>query len=156
GVTWRVGRATPLNVWKQLPGFQLDADRAGEQLAIVDRFNSVLITPTPGRPGKSLFLRSHEQVSSAALSPDGNLVATGTSRGRDEKVWNVQADRLERELPAEGSAGVAFTPDGTHLLVLESEGVYRSYRVDTWECEWERRDLETGFTRGLRVAIHPS
>src|SRR5262249_52954608 len=52
--------------------------------------------------------------------------------------------------------GVAFTPDGLRLLVLESEGVYRSYRVDSWECEWERRDAETGFTRSLRAAIHPS
>jgi serine/threonine protein kinase/WD40 repeat protein len=156
GVTWHADRPAPLmGWWRQQTGFQLDVDRAGERLTLVDRFKSVVVTPTPGRPGMPVFLRGHSQVSSAAISPDGRYVATGTSRGSNVKVWDAKLGRQERDLPVEGSAGVVFTPDGTRLLVLESEGVYRSYRVDTWECEWERRDGETGFTRGLRAALHP-
>jgi WD40 repeat protein len=143
-------------MWWNQAGFQLDADRAGERLALVDRFNTVLVLPVTGRPNTLVSLRGHQQVSSAALSPDGRFVATGTSRGRDVKVWSVPAGRLVRDLPADGSAGVAFTPDGSRLLVLESEGVYRSYPVESWECEWERRDPDTGFTRSLRAAFDPS
>lgn len=156
GVAWRVDRPMPLVGWWKQTGFQLDADRAGDRLALVDRFNCIFVLPTPGLSGKPLVLRGHEQVSSAAISPDGHFVATGTSRGRGVKVWSVPEGRLECDLPVEGSAGIAFTPDGARLLVLESEGVYRSYRVGSWECEWERRDPDTGFTRRLRAAFDPS
>lgn len=154
--SWRVERPIPLMGSLRQPGFQLDSDRTGDRVALVVRFSNVLVLPMPGRPGLPLTLNFHPQVSGAAMSPDGRFVATGTSRGKDVKVWSVETGRLVRDLPAEGSAGVAFTPDAARLLVLESEGTYRSYRVDTWGCEWERRDPDTGFTRGLRAAFHPS
>jgi WD40 repeat protein len=72
------------------------------------------------------------------------------------KVWEADTGRPVADLPAGGSAGVAFTPDGSRLLVLESEGTYRCHRVDSWEQEWERRAPDTGFTSGLRAAFHPA
>jgi WD40 repeat protein len=136
-------------------GFQLHADRRGERIAVVDRFNRVVVSPPPGRPREQVVLQNHPQVSAAAVSPDGRYVATGTWRGKGVKVWEADTGKLVCDLPAEESAGVAFTPDGSRLLVLESEGTYRSYRVGLWEREWERRDPDTGFTRGLRAAFHP-
>ena len=44
--------------------------------------------------------------------------------------------------------------------IIKSEPAYDpandSYRVGTWELEWERRDPGTGFTRSMRAAFHPS
>jgi WD40 repeat protein len=72
------------------------------------------------------------------------------------RVWDAATGRVVATVPARESAGVAFTPDGTRLLVLESEGDYRCYRVPGWELEAERSAADTGFTRGLRAAIHPN
>jgi serine/threonine protein kinase/WD40 repeat protein len=153
GVTWRIGR--PEKPLARLTGYQLQTDRQGDRLAVVDRFNRVVVTPSLGSPGRPLTLPNHPQVSAAALSPDGRYVATGTWRGKGVKVWEADTGRPVADLPAGGSAGVAFTPDGSRLLVLESEGTYRSHRIGSWEQEWERRAPDTGFTSGLRAAFHP-
>jgi WD40 repeat protein len=134
---------------------QLHCDRFGDRVLVVDRFEKVLVF-RPNDPRSPLVaLREHANVSYAALSPDGQYVATGTWRGKEVKVWEADTGRPVHTLPAEGSAGVAFTPDGGRLLVLESEGAYRSYRVDGWGLEASRRDPDAGFTRGFRVAFHP-
>jgi serine/threonine protein kinase/WD40 repeat protein len=156
GVLWRVERPKPLPglfLWPN--GFQLHTDRGGDRLAVVERFSRVVLTPPPGRTGPHTSLPNHPQVSAAALSPDGRYVATGTWRGEGVKVWEADTGRLVHDLPAAGSAGVAFTPDGSRLLVLESEGTYRSYRVGSWEREWERHDPDTGFTSRLHAAFDP-
>jgi serine/threonine protein kinase/WD40 repeat protein len=157
GVLWRVERPKWLaGPFAWLNGFQLDADRNGDRLAVVQRFQRVVLCPRPGQPGRRISLQEHPQVSAAALSPDGRYVATGTWRGAGVKVWAADSGQLVGDLPSAGSAGVAFTPDGSRLLVLESEGTYRSYRVGTWECEWERREPDTGFTSRLRAAFDPA
>jgi WD40 repeat protein len=152
---WHFGSPRPLSWLQRLPGLYLDLDRKGERLAVVDRFVQALVMGPAGSPSPLLRLRAHPQVSSVALSPDGRYVATGTWRGQQIKVWDGTNGRLVRDLPAEGSAGVTFTPDGARLLVLESEGTYRAYQAGTWQLEWERHDPDTGFTRGLRAALHP-
>jgi WD40 repeat protein len=158
GVSWRIHRPRWTAVWSltRSGGFQVRTDRLGDRLAVVERFSRVVVRPRPGGRGPSFELRDHPGVSYAALSPDGRYVATGTWRGEGVKVWAADSGRLVRELPAEQSAGVEFTPDGASLLVLESEGACRAYRVGTWEPRWERGDPNTGFTRGLRAAFHPS
>ncbi len=158
GVSWRVEPPRPSALWPlgRLGGFHLRADRVGERLAVVERFSRVVVFSRPGLRGPRVELRGHPGVSFAAVSPDGRYVATGTWRGRGVQVWEADSGRPVWELPAEQSAGVEFTPDGTRLLVLESEGAYRAHRVGTWECEWARGDPDTGFTRGLRAAFHPS
>ena len=121
GVCWKIERPMPLlGSLPKLDGFQLSTDADGGRLAVVVRFGHVLVLPMPGRPGLPVDLRFHPQVSAAALSPDGRYVATGTSRGRGVKVWDTDTGRLAHDLPAKGSAGVVFTPDGLRLLVMES------------------------------------
>ena len=140
----------------QINGYQLHADRAGDRLALVERFSCVVISPPPGDLGSRVVLRDHPQVSSAALSPDGRSVATGTWHGKGVKIWDASIGRLVHELPTEESAGVGFSPDGSRLLVLEPDVAYRSHLVGAWDQQWERRDADAGFTRGLRAAFHPS
>lgn len=136
-------------------GFQMACDRAGNRIAVVARFRQVTIVPPPGQSGATVALTGHPQVSSVAISPDGRFAATGTWRGAGVMVWNAQTGTLVQSLPTMESAGVGFTLDGKQLLVLESEGTYRAYRVGSWEKLWERSTPETGFTRGLRAALHP-
>jgi WD40 repeat protein len=100
-------------------------------------------------------VQNHPQVSSAALSPDGRYLATGTWRGTGVKVAEVATGRLVVDLPTPESAGVAFTRDGTQLLILEGDGSYRAHRVSTWEQEWQRQEPDTGFGRSMRAALHP-
>ncbi len=157
GVTWKFAQPLPMmGTLIKGDGFQLSTDAAGTRLAVVVRFGHVVVWPMPGHPGLPVDLRFHPQVSSASVSPDGKYVATGTSRGQGVKVWDTETGRLVTDLPAKESAGVGFTPDGTRLLVMESEGVYRSHRVGGWQPEWERREPDTGFLRSLRAAFHPS
>lgn len=156
GACWRVEPPRPLlGPLGRLNGFQLHADRRGERLAVVERFSRVVLAPPPGRQGPPTCLQDQPLVSAAAVSPDGRYVATGTWRGQGVKVWDAGAGRPVCDLPSAGSAGVAFTPDGSRLLVLESEGTYPSYRVGSWEQEWERHDPDTGFTSRLQAAFDP-
>ena len=156
-VSWRIEQPKSLQAPFPLPpldGFHLHTDRRGERLAVVNRFAQVVVMPPPGCPGPGVALNA-PQVSYAAVSPDGRYVATGTWRGTGVKVWEAETGQPVRDLPAAGSAGVGFTPDGSRLLIM-SEGVYSSHRVGSWEREWERHEPDTGFTRGLRAAFHPA
>ncbi len=169
GEVWRVGAPQPLHLENCQQPYQLHCDRDGERVLVIDRFRQVFIlhpngparvsTPVRGRrtvsPRAPAVLEGHPNVSYAALSPDGRLVATGTWRGSGVRVWDAATRREVARLPAPETAGVAFTPDGAKLLVLESEGAYRAYRVDGWALEVSRHAPDTGFTRGYRVAFHP-
>jgi serine/threonine protein kinase/WD40 repeat protein len=135
-------------------------------------------TPSAFREsGRPHWLTGHPGVSFAAVSPDGRWVATsawrggiqpipspGPSDGRDEtpppprqvcvRIWRAADAQLEREIPADDTAGVAFAPDG-QLMVMGTDGSYRLYAADTFEPRATRADPQMGFARGLKVAFHP-
>jgi WD40 repeat protein len=155
GERWTIGPPLPTPLLYCTRPFQLDVSRDGEAAVVVDRFNQV-IEFGPTKPLRlPVHLRGHANVSFAAISPDGRWVATGTWRGTEVRVWEADTGRPVTTLPARESAGVTFTPDGGRLLVLESEGVYRTYGVPGWEPGAAGHDPEAGFTRGLRAAVHP-
>jgi serine/threonine protein kinase/WD40 repeat protein len=58
----------------------------------------------------------HRGMAFAALTFDGQRLATGTLSERGVRVWQTRTGRLERELPAEGACAVLFSPDGRWLL----------------------------------------
>jgi WD40 repeat protein len=133
--------------------FQLGTDRSGDVVAVVERFRDVLVTRA-GRP--PVRVGASHQVSYTAVSPDGELVATGPWRGSSGvQVWRANDGTKVADLPAPDTAGAAFTPDGRRVLVLGSDGVYRVHAVGTWEKLFERGDPAAGFTRGHRMAFHP-
>src|SRR5262245_26766893 len=119
---------------------------------MVNRFSRVQVIPVRGTP---FDLGGHRGVSFADVSPDGRWVATGPWRGEGVRVWRADDGRLEKELPADETAGVGFSPDGGRLLVAEADGGCRAYAVGTWDLLRERRDPGTGFARSLKVAFHP-
>src|SRR5207247_3375699 len=132
----------------------LHCDRSGDRALVVDRQRLVFVLRLNERPGVPVRVRGrrsnsprppdvlegHANVSYAAFSPDGRYVATGTWRGTGVRVWDADTGRQVATLPARESAGVGFTPDGSRLLVLESEGAYRIHRVPGWELTTERCD----------------
>jgi eukaryotic-like serine/threonine-protein kinase len=150
---WQVG---PYTVWPpdcRRP-FQLAGDPEGKLLAVVDRFQLVSLA-RPGGEEPPVRLVAYDNVSFVAVSPDGELVATGPQRGSTVRVWQARDGQLLKRLPAGETAGVSFSPDGRRLLVLEAEGGCRCYAVDGWQLVSERHDPGVGFTRGYRVAFHP-
>jgi len=75
----------------------------------------------------------HGAVASAAISPDGRLVATG-SWDHSAKIWDAATGRAIRKLDG-GHAGyinsVEFSPDGRELLTASDDGTARLWDVES-------------------------
>jgi WD40 repeat protein/serine/threonine protein kinase len=75
----------------------------------------------------------HGAVASAAVSPDGRLVATG-SWDHSAKIWDASTGHAIRKL-LNGHAGyinsVEFSPDGKELLTASDDGTARIWDVAT-------------------------
>jgi WD40 repeat protein/serine/threonine protein kinase len=75
----------------------------------------------------------HGAVASAAVSPDGKLVATG-SWDHSAKIWDIETGQAIRKLDG-GHAGyvnsVEFSPDGAELLTASDDGTARLWDVET-------------------------
>ncbi|MFF5262901.1 WD40 repeat domain-containing serine/threonine protein kinase [Actinomadura viridis] len=60
-------------------------------------------------------------VDAIAFSPDGRLLATGSSDDDATRLWDVAAARPLRTLEADGVRGTAFSPDGRLLATAHTE-----------------------------------
>ena len=75
-----------------------------------------------------------EWVRTAAVSPDGQWVATGSHEspsGAGAKVWHARTGELVRAFPVPGLCPVSFSPDGGWLVT--GGGGLRLWRVGTWD-----------------------
>ena len=75
----------------------------------------------------------HGAVASAALSPDGRLVATG-SWDTSAKIWDAESGRAIRKLEGGHTKfvnAVEFSPDGSELLTASDDGTARLWDVET-------------------------
>lgn len=124
-------RATPVNVGSSAPGIGA-ASRDGKLVALADGTQVEVFDVDSDRRFTRLFTGPHENSASIAVSPDGRWVASGTWKGTGVKVWNVETRTLQRELPVEGNANVAFSPDGT-LLGTSTGYDYRLWSVGDWQ-----------------------
>jgi WD40 repeat protein len=94
-------------------------------------------------------------ISSLAFSPDGKLLAAGSSQIH---IWNVHTGRLQRTLPITAGkaiagkdfekwiASVAFSPDGKVLAAGSKSGTIRIWDTNTWQWKGnikEQFSLET-------------
>src|SRR5262249_51471107 len=83
------------------------------------------------RPGESRRFGPHNDCRHVAVSPDGNLVATGSWHGRGLRVWEAASGKLVRDLlPDVGDTVPFFSPDGRWLG--NQMGPY--WRVSDWSA----------------------
>jgi len=74
----------------------------------------------------------HPGMRFLALSPDGNLVATGPFHGHGVKIWDTHSGKLVKALLTQQEGiTVAFSPDGRRL-VTGMIGDYQFWDVGTW------------------------
>jgi WD40 repeat protein len=78
-----------------------------------------------------LTLGGKSQVQTAAFSPDGKQIITG-SRESTLKLWDAEKGTEIRTFSGHGNEvrGVAFSPDGTHVASASGDGT-----VKVWEVE---------------------
>jgi serine/threonine protein kinase/WD40 repeat protein/Tfp pilus assembly protein PilF len=77
-------------------------------------------------------LRGPQRGWSASFSPNGSWLAAGPFGRDDVMVWNLQNGELERKLPLNDSAHVAFSPDNKWLVTATSRE-YRFWEVGSWQ-----------------------
>jgi WD40 repeat protein len=87
---------------------------------------------------------AHGAVASAAVSPDGRLVATG-SWDHSAKIWDADTGQAIRKLEGGHTAHVntvEFSPDGAQLLTASDDGT-----AQLW-------DVESGKPTGVKLSGH--
>jgi serine/threonine protein kinase/WD40 repeat protein/tetratricopeptide (TPR) repeat protein len=116
-------------------------DASGRRIAAVSRGRNQVFVCEMGCPEPVFRSGVHPGIRSVAIAPDGRLVATGTWRGRNVKVWDVATGAQVWEWQCI-SASVAFSPDGRWLVTATQTetpgpepapaGGYRLWEVGTW------------------------
>jgi WD40 repeat protein len=104
--------------------------RDGRTLAVLIGYQQAVLLGGDRWTERLLDL-SAPQVSSIALSPNGQWAATGTWRGKGTRIWDLHSGKqIGQELPG-GDAFVAFSPD-SRWLVNGTENEYRFWEVGSW------------------------
>ena len=81
-------------------------------------------------PGKEITLARHPGLRWLSISPGAEWVATGTRWGEGVRVWDIQSQRMIKELPEPGGSSVLFSPDGRWLLTAGAE--YHLFETQSW------------------------
>lgn len=124
---WSLTRSDSTGAWRvgpprQLvggPAERLACDQKGRVIGVATRAQGAIMLD-PQKLSIDNMLLSHDKASFISVSPDGQLLATGTQDGTLVKLWNAINNRLVRELPVGAGSMVAFSPD-SRLLATNGE-----------------------------------
>jgi len=88
-------------------------------------------------PKQTVTLRTHDDlgddVRDVSMSADGRWVATCSHSGRGVRVWETATRAVAKEIPVEGAAGAAFSPDGRWLAVGGADAC-QVFAVEKWDA----------------------
>jgi WD40 repeat protein len=135
---WPIRWHQKIGGWQIGPPEQLDLPVGTAALSADGRFLSVAhdghdeaVVVAFERPEEPIVLGEHARLNCAAISPDGQWVATGTWHGSGVKVWDAVNGKLVKEFATRTSARCSFSPDGKWLVVTTGqEYVFRE--VGSW------------------------
>ncbi len=110
----------------------------------------VLFDASSGKQLRSLPVKSDNAVSSLAFSPDGRMLARGTTRGVD--LFELASGKLRATFEFKQGImyNLAFTPDGRFLAAGGDAGKARIWDVQSGKI---RLDLNCGTDSGLGMAV---
>jgi len=149
----------PRFAYSEVGPFQVAFSPDSDMVAEIEG-NDVRLHPT-GRPtGKGLVLEGHTlPVIAGAFSADGTRLVTGSNDGT-ARVWNTSTGDLIFTSPVEPSdvAAVAFTPDGSGVTAVYSDGRIVVYPIALEDAiQIARSRLTRGFTdEECRRYLHES
>jgi WD40 repeat protein/serine/threonine protein kinase len=117
------------------------------------QFSGAVVWPSD-QPERLIRLERHADVRGVAVSPNGQLVATGGfGHPGGAKVWDARTGNLIMDLPVGSNCWVVFSPDGKRLLVASGSNAAAQIRL--WEVgSWEEVPLE-GPLQGACPAFSP-
>jgi WD40 repeat protein len=109
--------------WVKSAAFSPDSARlaAGDDRGVLRVFDL--------HSGKTIAtLQAHTyEVSRLMFSADGRLILTTGKGDRGARLWDAASGKRAAELGTEFLEGAAFSPDGTRVATLSSEGIVRLY-----------------------------
>ena len=96
--------------------------------------------------------RSEQSSAMLAFSPDGRWVAAETGFGAD--VLDARSGRLVKSVETEGaSRSVAFSPDGSRLVIGSTDGTIHFFSTDDWSGVGRPFEAHSG--RVISLAFSP-
>jgi eukaryotic-like serine/threonine-protein kinase len=111
---------------------ELATDRLGHVVGLADGDNAYVATPD-----RVFQLSSLDDCRSLAVSPDGELLATGSHGRNGAQVFGVRDGARVADLAIDGLVRVKFSPDGKWLMTTNLP--CRLWRVGNW-----REPMEIG------------
>jgi serine/threonine protein kinase/WD40 repeat protein/Tfp pilus assembly protein PilF len=127
---WHVG--PPQRIGPATSHDRMGASKDARVLAI-GRFNQGAQLVHVDSPERDIRLFPQDDVRFAAVSPEGDWVATGSHSSQDvfAKVWNARTGAHVKDLPLYSGTLVGFSPDGRWLAT--TGGGVRLWTVGSWE-----------------------
>ena len=125
-----IGPPAPMNMPAGTVPHCMDMSRDGSTIVVDDSSRDSAVVLHPAHD-KIAILSSGEQRSHIATSPDGKWVARGNYAGSGVEVWDAPSGELVRTLPVNGTATVAFSPNGHWLVTAGTE--YRFWSTGSWQ-----------------------
>jgi WD40 repeat protein len=107
--------------------------RDGKSLVSCDEYKGIRILDTEtGKELRRIAVKG-ESIKCFALSPNGNVIITGSWSSPVLRKWDVSTGKELRQIPTGDTSVLAFSPDGKTLAAVTGQTVIRLLDTFTWQ-----------------------